>query len=100
MAKSCQSGAAEPGMGVDRRSGVRDCNHSHRLPLSSDTTTMQSELESAKQATDQAKVQATEFAKRFASLNSELEKVNAQRNELQTKFDQATFGDPDQPIPA
>ena len=36
--------------------------------------TMQSELESAKQAADQAKVQATAFAKRAASLNSELEK--------------------------
>ena len=51
---------------------------------------MQSELESAKQAADQAKAQATELAKRAASLNSELEKANAQRNELQTKLDQAT----------
>ena len=51
---------------------------------------MQSELENAKQAADQAKAQATELAKRAASLNSELEKTNAQRNELQTKLDQAT----------
>ena len=33
---------------------------------------MQSELETAKQAADQAKAQATELMKRFASLNSEL----------------------------
>ena len=52
--------------------------------------TTQSELENAKQEADQAKAQATELAKRGASLNSELEKSNAQRNELQTKFDRAT----------
>ena len=54
--------------------------------------TMQSELETAERATDQAKAQVTEFAKRLASLNTELEAVNAERNELQTKFDQATLG--------
>ena len=52
--------------------------------------TRQSELENVKQAADQAKAQAMELAKRAASLNSELEKANAQRNELQTKLDQAT----------
>ena len=52
--------------------------------------TRQSELENAKQAADQAKAQATELAKRAVSLNSALEKANAQRNELQTKLDQAT----------
>ena len=36
------------------------------------------------------KAQATELAKRFASLNSELKEANAQRNGLQTKLDQAT----------
>ena len=36
--------------------------------------TKQSELENAKQVADQAKAQATELAKRTASLNSELEK--------------------------
>ena len=61
--------------------------------------TRQSELESAKQAADQAKAQATEFAKRAASLSSELEKANAQRNELQTKLDHATSGS-DQPNPS
>ena len=40
MAQSCQSGAVEPGMGVDRRSGVRVCNHSHRLPVGSATTAL------------------------------------------------------------
>jgi hypothetical protein len=50
---------------------------------------MQRELDSAK-AADQSKAQATELAKRAASLNSELEEANAQRNELQTKLDQAT----------
>jgi hypothetical protein len=40
---------------------------------------------------DQAKAQARELAKRAASLNSELEKTEAQRNELQTKLDQATL---------
>ncbi len=52
--------------------------------------TTQSELANAKQAADRAKAQATEFAKRAASLNSELEKANTQRNEFQTKLDQAT----------
>ena len=51
---------------------------------------MQSELENAKQAADQAKARATELAKRAASFNSELEKANAQGNELRTKLDQAT----------
>jgi hypothetical protein len=37
-----------------------------------------------------ANAQATEFAKPAASLNSELEKTNAQCSGLQTKFDQAT----------
>ena len=52
--------------------------------------TMQSELETAERATDQAKARATEFAKRFTNLSSELEEVTAQRKELQTKLDQAT----------
>ena len=50
---------------------------------------MQSELEAAKQAAGQAKAQAAEIEKIFASLNSELEEANAQRSELQTKLDQA-----------
>jgi Putative peptidoglycan binding domain len=41
----------------------------------------------AKQAAEEAKAQAMELAKQVASLNSELEKTNAQRNELQTKLD-------------
>jgi peptidoglycan hydrolase-like protein with peptidoglycan-binding domain len=44
----------------------------------------------AKQAAEEAKAQAMELAKQVASLNSELEKTNAQRDELQTKLDQAT----------
>ena len=52
--------------------------------------TMQSELETAKQAAALMKAQATELAKRIAGLNSELEEANAQRDELQTKLDQAT----------
>ena len=52
--------------------------------------TMQSELETAERATDQAKARATEFAKRLTNLSSELEAVKAQRNELQTKLDQTT----------
>ena len=51
---------------------------------------MQSELEAAKQAADQAKAQATEVEKRFTNLNSELEEANDQRKELQSKLDQAT----------
>ena len=61
---------------------------------------MQSELEDAKQAADQAKVQATELAKRSASLNSDLEKANAQRSELQTKLDQVTSEIKSAAIPA
>lgn len=41
---------------------------------------MQRELENAKKAADQANAQGTELAKRPASLNSELEKANAQGN--------------------
>ena len=48
------------------------------------------ELEIAQRAAEQAKAQATEFARLLGSVNSELEKANAQRNELQTKLDQAT----------
>ena len=76
MAQSCQSGSVEPGMGVDRRSGVRDGNHSHRLPFSSEQQhleTTQNELENAKQAADQTKTQARGLAKRAASLSLELE---------------------------
>ncbi len=51
---------------------------------------MQSELETAKQDAEQAKAKAAEVAGLFASLNSELEKTNAQRNELQTKLARAT----------
>jgi chromosome segregation ATPase len=50
---------------------------------------VQGELESAKQAADQAKAEATELEKQVANLKSELEKGNAERNELQTKLDQA-----------
>ena len=39
---------------------------------------MQSELDTAKQEADQAKAQAMDFAKSFASLNSELKDANAQ----------------------
>ncbi len=39
---------------------------------------VQSELEAAKQEADQAKAQAMDFAKSFASLNSALEDANAQ----------------------
>jgi cell division protein FtsL len=53
---------------------------------------IQSELENAKRVADWAKAQATELAKRNASLNSELEKTNARRDELQTKLDQAWDG--------
>ena len=52
--------------------------------------TMQSELETAKQATALMKAQAMELAKRFAGLSSEFDEANAQRNELQIKLDQAT----------
>ena len=52
--------------------------------------TSQGELETAKQAADKARAQAAELAKRAVSLNSALEKATAQRNELQTKLDQAT----------
>ena len=48
------------------------------------------DLEIAQRAAEQAKAQATEFARLLGSVNSELEKANAQRNELQTKLDQAT----------
>jgi hypothetical protein len=51
---------------------------------------MQSELANAKLAADQSNAQATELARRAVSLNCALEKANAQRNELQTKLDQAT----------
>ena len=50
---------------------------------------MQSELETAKQAAEQAKTKAAEVMGLFASLNSELEKANAERNGLQTKLDRA-----------
>ena len=48
------------------------------------------ELETARQAADQAKAQAQELAKQVASLYSELGIANAQRNELQIKLDVAT----------
>ena len=48
------------------------------------------ELETARQAADQAKAQAEELAKQVASLTSELGIANAQRNELQIKLDLAT----------
>jgi len=48
------------------------------------------ELETARQAADQAKAQAEELAKQVASLNSDLWTANAQRNELQIKLDLAT----------
>ena len=62
--------------------------------------TMQSELANAKQATDEAKAQATELAKRAANLNSDLEKANAQHSQLQTKLDQATSEYHISPLPA
>jgi tetratricopeptide (TPR) repeat protein len=48
------------------------------------------ELETARQAADQAKAQAEGLAKQVASLTSELGIANAQRNELQIKLDLAT----------
>ncbi len=50
---------------------------------------MQSELEAAKQAAALEKAQDKDLPQRLASLNSALEEANAQRKELQTKFDQA-----------
>jgi len=52
--------------------------------------TVQSQLESSKQAADQAKAGTVGLEKRTASLISDLEKANAQRSELQTKLDNAT----------
>jgi uncharacterized phage infection (PIP) family protein YhgE len=52
--------------------------------------TVQSQLESSKQAADQAKAGTVGLEKRTASLISELEKANVQRSELQTKLDNAT----------
>ena len=48
------------------------------------------ELEIAQRAAEETKAQATEFARLLGSVNSKLEKANAQRNELQTKLEQAT----------
>ena len=48
---------------------------------------MQNELDAAKQVADQAKAQAAEVAKKFASLSSDLEDVRAQRNELLTTIE-------------
>ena len=52
--------------------------------------TTQSELETAGLDAAQVKAKAAEVAGSFASLNSELEKANSERNELQTKLDRAT----------
>jgi hypothetical protein len=52
--------------------------------------TVQSQLESSKQATDQAKTENVGLEKRTVSLISELEKANAHNSELQTKLDNAT----------
>jgi uncharacterized phage infection (PIP) family protein YhgE len=52
--------------------------------------TVQSQLESSKQAADQTKAENVGLEKRTANLISELEKGNAQRSELQTKLDNAT----------
>ena len=49
----------------------------------------QSELETARQAADLMKAQASELAKRVARQNSQLEEANAQPHELQAKLDQA-----------
>ena len=51
---------------------------------------VQNDLESAKQAADKAKTEASDLKKQVTILNSELDKANAQGNELQTKFDQAS----------
>jgi hypothetical protein len=48
------------------------------------------ELDTARQAADQAKAQAEELAKQVARLYSELGIANAQRNELHIKLDLAT----------
>ena len=52
--------------------------------------TVRSELVSAKDEAAQTNAQVAEFEKRADRLKSALEKANAQRNELQTKLDQAT----------
>jgi hypothetical protein len=52
--------------------------------------TVRSELVSAKDEAAQTNAQVVEFEKRADRLKSVLEKANAQRNELQTKLDQAT----------
>jgi septal ring factor EnvC (AmiA/AmiB activator) len=49
----------------------------------------QSEVESTKQAADQAKVQAAELEQRVTSLNSDLQKADGQRIELQEKLEEA-----------
>jgi chromosome segregation ATPase len=51
--------------------------------------TVQSQLESSKQAADQAKAETAGLEKRIAGLSSELEKANAHSSELQTKLDNA-----------
>ncbi len=52
--------------------------------------TVQSEHESAKEEVVQANARTAELEKVAANLKSELEKTNTERNELQTKLDQAT----------
>ena len=52
--------------------------------------TVQRQLESSKQAADQAKAETAGLEKRTAGLISELEKANAHSSELQTKLDNAT----------
>ena len=70
--------SAEPAIAGDRRSDICGCLVlTDLVQTRQHWGTMQSELETAERAADQAKAQATDFAKRLASLSSELEAVNA-----------------------
>ena len=57
----------------------------------------QRELEAAKQEAERAKAQATEFASLLATLNSELEKANAQRASETNAWGNQAFGVNEQP---
>jgi septal ring factor EnvC (AmiA/AmiB activator) len=48
--------------------------------------TVQSELNSAKQAADLVRAQTADLEKRTATINSELEKASVERNELQSEI--------------
>ena len=63
---------------LDQATSESEIAHSQLKDKQSELEGVQSELEAAKQAADQAKALAMDFAKSFASLNSELEDANAQ----------------------